>query len=269
MVLSRELPNDYAQHTPHQARQLSSGAPWRELPAAVTSVDAPYCSSGNRPSVFAMRAAVTLKGRIGPDRGGFADDPDAQLLVSNGAQTFTVPIQLVAERQDVTLPIFVKVDKSSGNADVNSGRSAIGSNIARVTLSSDWVPFGAVTPYRHTDGTDVDCPPHAAPDIVQLNPRNGFVATGANMLTERTDTGDGDGFGNAGGRVVFGDYRLEFTSDSRLNVYWAIWRSHRSPVRVTYGPAGYQVLLHEGHDICLSNYLLSLTLTGPKGMSPW
>lgn len=268
-LLSRKLPADYAAHTESQFRQFSTGAPWRELPASVTSVDASLCSSVGRPVARALNAPVTLKGRIAPNHGGFPDDPDAQLLVSNGTQTFTAPVRLVAERQDVFLPIFVKADINSGNSDLNSGRSAIGTNIARVRFSADWAPFGAVTPYRHSDGTDIDCPPHAAPDVVEINPLNGFVATDASMLTERTDAGDGDGFGNSGGRVVFGDYRLEFSGDSKLIVYWAIWRSHRSPMRATYGPDGYEVLLHQGHDICLSNYLLSMTLTGPKGMLPW
>jgi hypothetical protein len=91
------------------------------------------------------------------------------------------------------------------------------------------------------------------------DPGRGFVVTALTLAWGRNDTGDGDGFGDAGSRVFTPGYSLGDWNGNTLPVHFGVWRSHRSPY-----------LFDPSLDFCLSQYIVtSVTLTGPAGMPPF
>ena len=100
---------------------------------------------------------------------------------------------------------------------------------------------------RWAEGESIDCP-RTGTDTLRFRNVDGFEVVGASMVHARTDSGNGDMAGNAGGRVyspgyAFGEWRdevvardtggdgvgLEATFVSALPVSWGIFRSHTSP----------------------------------------
>ena len=177
------------------------------------------------------------------------DDPGATVEVATvaGPVLHSAPLQFVATRETVGWILF----KTNSAAQLQPFFNPI------------WKPAGN-TPYRYAEGENIDCPAQGAGDEIKLQGfRPGFYVSSASMVTDRTDTGDGDGFGNAGSRVVFGQYALQITSGS-VYASWAVWRSHRSPIEPIPG-----VTLQDPQDICLSNYSLEIYVTGPSGLTAW
>ena len=68
--------------------------------------------------------------------------------------------------------------------------------------------------------------------------------------------------------VMLGEYAVAFDTPTSLWANWGVWRSHRSEIGMTSG-MGAVVDVRPAHDICLSNYYLSVTLVGPMDMTPW
>jgi hypothetical protein len=177
------------------------------------------------------------------------DDPGATVEVASvaGPVLHSAPLQFVATRETVGWILF----KTNSAAQLQPFFNGV------------WKPAGN-TPYRYAEGENIDCPAQGAGDEIKLQAfRPGFYVSSASMVTDRTDAGDGDGFGNAGSRVVFGQYALQITSGS-VYASWAVWRSHRSPIEPIPG-----VTLQDPQDICLSNYTLEIYITGPKGLTAW
>ena len=109
------------------------------------------------------------------------------------------------------------------------------------------------------DQGSVDCRP-AGTDTLVFAPANGFEVSGVVMWHGRTDTGDGDSFGNAGSRVFFPGYSIgEWTQDA-LKINWGVWRDYSSPMAAGVVAAS---------EFCLSNYRVAVSVVGPAGVSPF
>jgi|GEM_PF-5049030 len=119
-------------------------------------------------------------------------------------------------------------------------------------------------------GSGIDCKKPGTDRIIFLPLPNGFEVTGVVMTHGRTDAGDGDEFGNSGGRVFFPGYslgewrdesvaldRLRSTTQSVLYVNWGVWRNHTS-----------QTLGSGLFDECESSYVLAVSVVGPAGVTP-
>lgn len=207
-----------------------------------------------RPQAYSLSIMIPPGLNNGQRTGGFEDDADAAIEVRAGDGTSyqMSGVTLVALREPLHLTIF---------------RAGPLQAVYKVTYG-DWKPLGVV-PYRFAEGQSIDCPSMGGGDLVSFNGlKHGFSLVSANMITDRVDTGDGDGFHNAGSRVLFGNYGIVFNDEHSFFATWAVWRSHRSEIGITSG-MGAVVDARPAHDICLSNYYLSVTLVGPMDMAPW
>jgi hypothetical protein len=114
---------------------------------------------------------------------------------------------------------------------------------------------------------------------------NGFDVIGATLGHGRTDSGDGDGYGQPGGRVFFPGYGFGAWTDDRvtrplgggtedfvsaLPINWGVYRAHRSPnVAAGVSFAGPYVNSTNESNLCSSYYeITSLRLYGPAGVTP-
>jgi hypothetical protein len=276
-VLSRALPDIYALHQDDHLRldlkapRLPSGAasapgpsgaklpPLREIPVTVVGGDATrLCQTGSVRQPVRMQAYsldILIPEVMNAHRtGGFEDDLDAiiEVVAADGTAYQMTGVTLVAKREPLVLQIY-RTSPLQATYQVNYG---------------DWKPLG-VAPYRFTEGQSLDCPEPGGGDHVKFTGlKHGFTLVSADMLTDRVDTGDGDGYHNPGSRVMLGAYGLVFDGPSSFWANWGVWRSHRSEVGITSG-MGAVVDVRPAHDICLSNYYLSVTLVGPMDMTPW
>ena len=273
VILSRRLPATYPLHkaplnaATGTAREMAGagasgdhvapGPPLRELAVDLDNQTVTnYCAgAGARP----VRPTPTGKAKLSLNSGGFIDDPNAIFLIS-GAETttFQASVSLIAAREPLTVTMF----------------KVLPAPIYKVYFG-DWKPQGQ-TPYRFQEAEKIDCPTNGGADTIVFDSmKNGFYVSSAAILPDRVDTGDGDGFGNPGSRVVLGEYRVAITAPNTVSAGWGVWRSHRSPVEVGVQPDasssfwGPEMILRRGGDICQSFYYLSVTLVGPRGLSPW
>lgn len=276
-ILSRALPDIYPLHHDDHVRQTLSNAqfatvaggapepsgprlaPFRDIPTTIVGGDTMnLCQAGALRQPIRMQAYsldVVIPEVMDAHRtGGFDDDPDAVIEVRavDGTAYRMTGVTLVAKREPLVLQVY-RASPLQTTYQVNYG---------------DWKPQG-VAPYRFTEGQSLDCPAPGGGDHVKFTGlKHGFVLASADMLTDRVDTGDGDGYGNAGGRVMLGEYGVAFDTPTSLWANWGVWRSHRSEIGMTSG-MGAVVDVRPAHDICLSNYYLSVTLVGPMDMTPW
>jgi hypothetical protein len=129
-------------------------------------------------------------------------------------------------------------------------------------------PFpGAVPMYDHRESWDFGDDPSklntcwspGGDYLTTHDPGRGFVVTGLTFAWGRNDTGDGDGFGDAGSRVFTPGYSLGDWNGDTLPVHFGVWRSHHSPY-----------LWVPSIDFCMTEYIVtSVTLTGPAGIPPF
>ena len=273
-VISRGLPARFPIH--HDlggmmrrsagARELDAASaappaqdPQREIALTIVGGDTvALCQQANlRPTPGRNTYAISVmvpEFFAGRPTGGFTDDPAAVIegRTIDGATYQLLPITLVAKRAPLILPVF------KGNGFQQTYKVVWG----------DWKPPGQV-PYRFAEGESIDCPALGGADHIRFDGlKNGFVLVSAEMLSERIDTGNHDGYGNAGSRTLFGEYAVAFDGANSFWATWAVWRSHRSPIGGV-SAFGAMTVARPAHDICLSSYGLSVTLLGPVDVSPW
>ena len=273
VILSRLLPATYPLHKAKLTAVIGAGRemgvsgppgdhvapkpPLRELAVDLDGQTlASYCAGAAARPVHPI---LTIKAKLALNNGGFLDDPEAILEISSAeTTTFQAPVSLIAAREPLTLTMF----------------KVLPAPIYKVYFG-DWTPQGQV-PYRFQEAEKIDCPTNGGADTIVFNSmKNGFYVSSAALLPDRVDTGDGDGFGNPGSRVVLGQYGVAITAPNTVSASWGVWRSHRSPVEVGVQPDassafwGPEMILRRAHDICQSFYYLSVTIVGPKGLAPW
>jgi hypothetical protein len=276
-VLSRELPARFPVHHDLGGMRRSAGAreidqqsapasaaapaqdPEREIALTIVGGDTvALCQQANlRPTPGRDTYAISVlipEFFGGQPTGGFTDDPAAAIEArgGDGATYQLLPITLVAKRAPLILPVF----------------KGYGLEQTYKVVWGDWKPPGQI-PYRFAEGESIDCPAPGGADHIRFDGlKNGFVLVSAEMLSDRIDTGDHDGFGNAGSRTLFSEYAVAFDGANSFWARWGVWRSHRSPIGAV-SAYGTMTVVRPAHDICLSSYGLSVTLLGPVDVSPW
>lgn len=103
------------------------------------------------------------------------------------------------------------------------------------------------------------CLPPGRDVLTVRDPGRGFVVTGISAHWGRTDTGDGDGYGNPGNHMFAPGYGFGDWNGDSIDVKWGVWRSHESP----------SIWLADPSISCRSEYQIAVTLSGPAGVSPF
>lgn len=117
---------------------------------------------------------------------------------------------------------------------------------------------------RYALGDSINCPPPGVDQLRIVDPGRGFDVTGLGATWGRMDSGNGAGNGEPGNRIFYPGYSFgEWAAGGRkeedsVDVHWGVWRSHESPY-----------ITLPGYDQCLSNYTISVILSGPAGVSPF
>ncbi len=186
------------------------------------------------PLLVAKWNAGAIEANIPGGTRGVPDEPKAVLEVktASGATYRFDGITFVAARAEATVK---DADRIAQYLHVDAGPTWPQASIAKNAVA------------RWIDGESIDCP-RTGTDTLRFRNVNGFEVVGVSMVHARTDSGDRDMAGNAGGRVyspgyAFGEWRDEvvsrYTGDgsigapatfvSALPVSWGIFRSHTSP----------------------------------------
>lgn len=186
------------------------------------------------PLLIAKWNAGAIEANIPGGTRGVPDEPKAVLEVktADGTTYRFDGIAFVAARADATVNDAARIARY---LHVDPGPTWPQASIAKNAVA------------RWSDGESIDCP-RTGSDTLRFRNVDGFEVVGASMVHARTDSGDGDMAGNAGGRVyspgyAFGEWRDEVVSrypgdgaigspatfDSALPVSWGIFRSHTSP----------------------------------------
>ena len=179
---------------------------------------------------------------------------------------YDVPITFIAARENQNYNLNSTV---ADDVYLKGPTAAMSLGYYVPLLDRHWLPLGTA-PIRSLEGENIDCPSPGGLDVYKIQKplKNGFVVVGASVLpVSRMDIGGGDGSGHAGSRVMLGRWSASVQSNGDVWVTWGVWRSHKSPIEADAGPAS--VILQRARDSCQSNYLSSITVSGPAGLSPW
>lgn len=171
---------------------------------------------------------------------GFVDhDVRLQLVTRDGKIYFLNGGTFVATREEITVV-------------ENLAR------LVRFRSSPNWpVDFdGGVS--RMNSYHTLTCAQPGVDTLTIPDPGRGFIVTGLSASWGRMDSGDGDRYGDPGSRAFFPGYGLGNWNGDTIDVHWGVWREHSSPIYVA-----------PGHDTCLSQYSIAVTLWGPVGVSPF
>jgi len=114
---------------------------------------------------------------------------------------------------------------------------------------------------RGESGKSINCKATGADTLTVIDPGKGFVVTGlyANW-TGRTDSGDGDSNGDEGTRTYSPGYGFGEWNGNSIPVRWGVWREHSTNSGIIGAPS---------NDQCTSSYQISVSLSGPAGVSPF
>ncbi len=88
----------------------------------------------------------------------------------------------------------------------------------------------------------------------------GFVVTGLGAHFGRTDSGEGDQWGDAGSRTFLPGYGFSNwygEKGNKIDLHWGTWRSHSSS---SFGG------LSGPYDWCVSSYQIEVSVQGPLGV---
>ncbi len=167
--------------------------------------------------------------------------------------------------QSATLQVITRAGKTyriDGARFVAAREEILLTNVERVLdfqSASHWPagigPAGHVS--RAEGGAKMECKAVGADTFGFKSLAPGWEIVAIGMQHGRTDSGNGDGRGNPGGRTYSQGYALGPWAD-RMTVNWGVWRSHLSP-NLSLG----------GYDHCESSYLLSVYAIGPAGLLPF
>lgn len=112
--------------------------------------------------------------------------------------------------------------------------------------------------FRFDTGESINCKAAGADTLTIIDPGKGFVVTGLSAdWSGRTDSGDGDANGFDGSRTYSPGYGFGEWSGNSIQVKWGVWRSHESSNGAL-----------KSSDECDSIYKISVTLSGPAGVTP-
>jgi hypothetical protein len=191
---------------------------------------------------------------VPPEIRGVVDHPVSIQVITSAGQTFRFDDgKFVAAREEIVvrtnIPQMISFESPRGWVSAMSNEGFVN---------------------RYKSGESVDCPAPGqdrlrGPDRYAYSRSifagRGFVLVGLNASWGRTDSGNGDGWGNAGSRTFFPGYGFSdwYGQDQEIiDVSWGVWRSHMSP----------EIFL-SGYDICSSSYQIEVVLSGPAGVAPF
>jgi hypothetical protein len=178
--------------------------------------------------------------------------------------------RFVAAREEIVLPEGLDMNRIFDfrpSPNLLSNEDLAGGNFRQVALDYR----GSVD--RITSSSAVDC---FKPGVDTLFPRDlplGFQVSGIVMEHGRTDTGDGDQWGQSGNHMFFPGYGPEWGTTNvaigrnrdktvdTLSISWGVFRSHTSP---------HIAPMRDAEDVCSSNYWITqVWVVGPAGLSPF
>jgi hypothetical protein len=174
-----------------------------------------------------------------------------------GAPDQTVTLQLVTAAQKT-------YRKDGGNFVATREDTTATTNIPRFLKFQSSPGWGGGMDesgkvYRGSSGDGgINCPSPGSDTVTLLDPGKGFVVTGLNGGWGRMDSGDGADGGGDGSRTYTPGYGFGDWNGNSIAIRWGVWRSHTSPT-----------LQVAAFDQCLSSYTISVTLSGPAGVSPF
>ena len=244
----------------HLATTGSSLRTWDISPTSQTDNAQFFCQTVIMPGMntFIIKAAFKF-GRGVPDGAG-------SVRIDYDGQAYELPVRFIAARENQTFNLNSTV---APNVNLKGPTLPMSLGYYVPLLDRAWLPPGAA-PIRSADGENIDCPAPGGRDVYRLMKplKNGFVVVGAGVLpVSRMDIGGGDGSGNAGSRVMLGRWAALVQQNGDIWIDWGVWRAHTSPISANAGPTA--VTIRRAHDSCQSNYLASITVSGPAGLSPW
>ncbi len=180
----------------------------------------------------------------GPNVRGVLDQAVTLQVVTGARRTYVHAGNFLAAREEITvttnIPRFVRLQAGGTWGDY------VG-----------MAPSGAV--WREELGRSITCKATGADTLTVLDPGRGFVVTSLAASWGRTDAGDGDQGGRDGSRTYTPGYDFGEWRGASIPVRWGVWRSHSSPTASGMPP----------DDVCLSWYQISVTVSGPAGVSPF